>query len=99
MKINVCMLGFMKGELRPVTVPDTLATADLDDILNLVYINGQNEVENLPFCSVSVGDVIIHDSFHLIMPIGFQKLTPAQFMAYQGMSKEERRNYIWELQP
>jgi hypothetical protein len=71
--IEVELLAFQGGAIRPVTVPKDRLSGNLDEVLEAVFYYGQNDLHPLPNrCSVSVGDVVRYrGSRYLIAPFGF----------------------------
>ena len=62
---------------------------DVEGLLEQIFYNGQNYVQLRDKCfSVSVGDVIElkEDDYHLVMPVGFLKITPEAFGVWQQNS-------------
>ena len=91
---SVYMLAFQSVEVvRPVEV-DLPSGCEVEDLLDLVYHNGQNEVQPVPgCCSVSVGDVVevvpLVDYF-VVEPGGFKRLDYREFCRYcREMSSRE----------
>jgi hypothetical protein len=79
MNINVEMLAFGKGEIRPVEVPDEKITEDLNNNLQLAFHYGQNDFQNLPFPSVSVGDVVhFKGKTYTVDFVGFSEIADDQ---------------------
>jgi hypothetical protein len=57
--VEVEMVAFMNGAIRPVDVPmDEFLAEDEAGQLELVFKYGQNDFQPKQFCSVSVGDVV-----------------------------------------
>lgn len=89
MKINVEMLAFSNGEMRPVEVPDEIK--NLDHALDLVFHYGQNDFQNLPYPSVSAGDVIHYEGKkYLVAGIGFKEMTEEQLNQYRTLPTDDR---------
>ena len=79
MKINVELLAFGNGQMRPVEVPDDKFTDNLIENLELVFHYGQNDFQNLPFPSVSSGDVIHYEGkTYKVDMVGFHEITEIQ---------------------
>lgn len=101
MHVLVHMLAFMQGQIREVRIPgealDTIGTST-HAILDLTFMYGQNDMQPVADrCSVSVGDVIEHESeYHVVMPTGFLTITEEAFETYKSLGDVERRRYIWE---
>ena len=87
MQVTVYMLAF--GDIVPVPerivdIPEKQAKdltasvyeADRDNLLELVFMNGQNDFQPKPLRSVSVGDVIKlpSGSLHKVVGCGFETL-------------------------
>lgn len=100
--INVHMLAFhetSEQKVRPVKIIHG-PTMTNDDILNAVWRNGQNEVQNVPrTCSVSIGDVVeLPDkSLHRIATEGFRPMTAEQFEKYKALPRFERSRYDFNV--
>jgi len=76
--VEVEMLAFMEGQIRPVEIPvgEWLQAETEIDALELVFRYGQNEFQPKPFCSVSVGDVIrLRGDRWRVEGMGFAKLS------------------------
>lgn len=75
MFIEVEMLAFGKpNQIRLVHVPD-LGGLDLEKALDVVYLNGQNDVQPQRCPSVSVGDVIrFQNQRFVVASCGFEKI-------------------------
>lgn len=96
----VQMLANMNGETRPVTVPDHLAQnakGDMEKLLGLVFYYGQNDFQPLPFCSVSVGDVIeltdqllLKTKYFIVRPLGFAELSEQELDTYKQIPRRDR---------
>ena len=87
MIIPVHMFAFAakgdRSKIRKVEVPDNeWATAKgVNEILELVFKYGQNDFQNLPMPSVSVGDVVEvkMNEYFMVMACGFKLLTKNQY--------------------
>ena len=55
MRILVHLVYFAPGKIRPVTIPDNTFP---ENLLDTVFHYGQNDIQPLPFPSVSMGDII-----------------------------------------
>lgn len=76
MKVTVHLARFVPGKVRTVTIPDNTSSADF---LDTVFHYGQNDVQPLPFPSVSVGDIIensLDGKLYQVEMLGF-KVLPA----------------------
>lgn len=74
--VDVEMHAFMGGAVRMVEIPvDEWLGASEEERLEMVFRYGQNEVQPKPFCSVSVGDVIVigRDRFR-VAALGFERV-------------------------
>ena len=93
MIFNVEMLAFGRpGEIREVHVPDSEITEDHFTNLQLVFHYGQNDFQNLPHPSVSVGDVINYNNQKfLVAAIGFKNITGKPYEEHLGKSQ------VWGL--
>lgn len=90
MKINVFMLAFHEDIVRVVEISD-----NSKNILDDVFYWGQNDFQpQNGICSVSVGDVIEHNGLHIILPIGFKEITPAQLAEYKKVPRRDRYFYV-----
>lgn len=91
MIFNVEMLAFGKGELRPVNVPEDQINGILEDDLEMIFRYGQNDFQNLPFPSVSAGDIIHYkDQKYLVVGVGFKKMEEAEYQNYLTLAQRER---------
>lgn len=88
---RVRMLAFgAANEVREVEVPEP--ATDMAILLDRIYRYGQNEVQNKPHCSVSMGDVIeIDDALYMVKMVGFKKLTAEEYELYTSMSQLNRQ--------
>jgi flagellar motor switch protein FliM len=75
MVFEVEMWAFMNGQIREVHIDDErLEGKTKDQVLELVFHFGQNDVQPKDMCSVSVGDVIRLDGVcHEVKMFGFEK--------------------------
>ena len=81
------------NEIRTVFVPeDEYSRAQsTDEILNLVFQYGQNDVQPQKHPSVSVGDVIeLEGTYWLVKGVGFKKMTPQELEEYLKIPPRER---------
>ena len=94
MIVNVRMLAFMDGELRPVNVPDEEIAGredDIDLVLEKVFYFGQNDFQSMMFCSVSVGDVAhLYGKFFVCGRFGWKELSPQQYQDYEKIERRDR---------
>ena len=91
MKINVEMLAFSEGEMRPVEIPDGELNGEIERTLDLVFQYGQNDFQNLPFPSVSAGDVVhCNNEAYMVAGVGFKKMTENQLNQYRSLSRYDR---------
>lgn len=73
--IQVQQFRFNDGQYRNVEVPTSEITANIDDVLNLVYHYGQNMFQPQEAPSVSVGDVINYDGkYFVVAGFGFTQI-------------------------
>lgn len=78
-EVELCGLPSPQGPIRVVDVPlEVVDFADSDEmaILDAVFRYGQNDFQNKPMRSVSVGDVIRLDErrFFVVENIGFREV-------------------------
>lgn len=94
--IPVKMLAFGEpNEVRMVDVPNL--TGDVNKDLELVFQYGQNDFQNKPHPSVSVGDVIIYDNSHyLVLPLGFRKMDEDEIKTYEMLHQRDRVFMVYE---
>lgn len=89
--VSVEMHAFAYGKIRKVRIPEEEAkkAASDDDLLELAFMYGQNNIQPLPIASVSVGDVVIlpSGSRHRVQGVGFRK---AGIMAYLPVQEDGR---------
>jgi len=97
MIVNVHMLAFMNGEIRPVELPGKIVA--FKSVLDEAFHYGQNDFcEDAELrqkcCSVSAGDVIeLNGEYWFIRIVGFKRITQEEFDEYKAMSLEQRLNY------
>lgn len=73
MIVEVEMLRFGGGAIRPVEIPNRYLHAVDEEILEKVFYWGQNDFQPLQFPSVSVGDVArVNGKRYECMPIGWK---------------------------
>lgn len=94
MKFIVELLAYGKeGEVRDVDL-SCVGLTDKDttqNILEFVYEQGQNDNQPQEHPSVSVGDVIrVNKERYLILPVGFKKLSQADYDAYKAIPRDQR---------
>ena len=94
MKVQVEMLAYHNepNKTRGVDVGTYDPADGLDALLNKVFYYGQNDFQPIiNCCSVSVGDVInFEGQKYLILPIGFQRMTPEEYKEYRECSRRFR---------
>ena len=92
MIVNVRMLAFMDGELRPVDVPDAQVRSDTHQMLEQVYYFGQNDFQPVPKrCSVSIGDVaLLNGKFYIVRTCGWAEISPRDLEAYEKLDVRDR---------
>lgn len=89
-RFQVEMRAFMNGALRPVDVPNCDVTGDPTLDLSTIYHYGQNDVQPLPMCSVSVGDVIRFGAVsYVVEPFGFAVLEQVVDAAYEEALRDD----------
>jgi hypothetical protein len=95
MKINVMMLAFGRDkEVREVDIPDERIQKHemVEEMLDLVYHYGQNDLQPKQCASVSVGDVIVYkEEKYLVCSTSFRKLTQIEFDQFLKLSPSDRR--------
>lgn len=74
--VEVEMLAFAAGEIRPVDIPKAEFDAGgLQDRLELAFAYGQNDFQPKAFPSVSVGDVVrLGGKRYRVANCGFEEL-------------------------
>jgi hypothetical protein len=73
--VEVEMVAFMEGQIRPVDIPAHDLTGDPVLDLSAVYHYGQNDIQPKQFCSVSVGDIIRYQGRrYVVEPFGFAEV-------------------------
>lgn len=90
---KVHMLAFAKEDtVRTVEIPEDKMEADVETTLDLIFEYGQNDFQPKRCPSVSMGDVIeLHDgSFHLVVAVGFKKISPDELATYRSMPRRDR---------
>lgn len=95
MKFIVELLAYGKdGEVREVEIKNLLkydVRKAANEILQLIYEYGQNDMQPQEHPSVSVGDVIrLGEDRHLVLPVGFKKLSQADYDAYKAIPQNQR---------
>lgn len=92
MNFNVEMLAFANGQIRQVEVPDNELTSDMQSNLELIFHYGQNDFQERPFPSVSVGDVVhYYDEKYIVSGIGFKLLCEAEYKNYLNLNRVDRQ--------
>lgn len=96
MIINVRMLAFMDGELRPVDVPDEEIGEDTQRCLERVFYWGQNDFQPVPKrCSVSMGDVaLFRGELWIAQSFGWAKITLAELEEYEKLDNRAWSKYV-----
>ena len=76
MIIKVHMLAFGSCKIREVDIPvnEWQECTTTEHKLDAVFHWGQNDFQPKPFPSVSVGDVIELDGYHMVEIIGFNRI-------------------------
>jgi hypothetical protein len=89
MIFNVEMLAFGKpNEIRKVDVPNSEITDDLMTNLQLIFHYGQNDFQDRPHPSVSVGDVIEYNNKKYTVDfVGFSEIGEDQLEDLRGIAK------------
>lgn len=92
MIFNVEMLAFGRpNEIRDVEVPDNLVTDNTENDLELIFHYGQNDFQNKPHPSVSVGDVINYKNQKFVVTgIGFKPILQEEYNQYLSISPIDR---------
>jgi hypothetical protein len=83
--INVELMAFGEGQIRPVEIPEGTAVT-----LDTVYVFGQNNMSNnhLRMPSVSMGDIIhLDEKKWLVKDIGFRELSIEEYAMLTGCMK------------
>lgn len=98
----VHLMAFRNDELRIVDVPgDAYQKAGHDSteaILDLIFRYGQNDFQNRPMPSVSMGDVIdFFGSFYLVEFVGFRKMSSEEFAAYLAIDRRDRCAVTYDM--
>lgn len=94
MKVNVEMLAFGNGEMRPVEVPDEKLTTNLMENLELVFHYGQNDFQSLPFPSVSRGDVIHYNGkTYTVDFVGFSEIAIDQLDDLRKLAQRQSAKF------
>jgi hypothetical protein len=90
---RVRLMAFGDGKIREVNVPD-VTTNNIEEVLDLVYHYGQNEIQPLLLPSVSVGDVIeAGDRLFVVKLSGFAEMTKEEFSKYEKVPLRDRPLY------
>lgn len=88
MIIKVRLIANGNGEIRSVQIPDN---TPYTNVLNAVYRYGQNDIQPLPQCSVSVGDVIeFGNDLWMVSISGFKLITEGQYQEVLKMDRSRR---------
>jgi hypothetical protein len=93
MEVSVEMWAFEDGRIRTVVIPDEKIREEAphNGILELVFYYGQNEIQPLGICSVSVGDVVLLNGKRFRCAIsGWEELDEEAYLRLVMMSKEKR---------
>ena len=92
MIINVRMLAFMDGDVRPVNVPDAEICEDTQRCLERVWHFGQNDFQPNPErCSVSMGDVaLFRGKLWIARSFGWGEITLAELEACEKLDRHDR---------
>jgi len=90
MKFNVFMLGFAKGEIRIVDVPDEELNGNVNNDLELIFHYGQNDFQPISGkYSVSIGDVAVYNGdYYLVKATSWKKISSEELEE----RKEEAQN-------
>lgn len=86
MIFEVALEAFMEGQIRKVEVPnERVEGKSRSEVLDLVFMYGQNDFQPQNMCSVSVGDVIHYNGerFEVAM-LGFKKLSQDETQPLQS---------------
>jgi hypothetical protein len=74
---EVEMLAFGGGAIREVELPSTTKWDSDPELLNAIFMYGQNDFQPRPFPSVSVGDVIrLPNAKYRVESFGFNRVDP-----------------------
>ena len=75
MKVEVEMLAFGNGDIRIVSLDDSVKNMEVEEQLDQVFMFGQNDAQPLNMPSVSMGDVIrLNGERFKIAMFGFEKI-------------------------
>ena len=97
---NVHMLANeLDYRIREVHCPAVTSDVGIDNILNEIWVQGQNDIQPQKCCSVSVGDVAeVNDRFYVILMTGFLPLNARQLLAYATTEQRDRSLYTFNEQ-
>ena len=87
--------------VRMIDVPDyELQNGTVEEKLDKIYYYGQNEIQEGPRPSLTVGDIIeMSDSLWRILPIGFVELEDDEKITdHIGLAAHDRANQIWMIE-
>lgn len=100
MKLIAILLAFTDEPIeRCIEIPDE-QTRTVNEILNLAYNYGQNDIRPRDNCfSVSAGDVILYQNQHyLVLKYGFCELQVNDYEEYKNAGREIRRQLLFSYQ-
>ena len=98
MKVKTHLLAFEEDKIRMVEIPDDTGVFE-DHILDATFKYGQNDFQPQPMPSLSVGDVIeLKGEYHLVMPVGFRKITPSEFESYKAIPMRDRSMNVYKME-
>ena len=90
--VEVEMLAFGKGDMRPVDVPAAeFDGKDLMEQLEQVFYYGQNDFQPKEFPSVSVGDVVhLNGKKYICRMMGFAAITDEDYASHKALDRRDR---------
>jgi len=84
-----------ESEIREVEIDLTIEVSE-DQLLDLIFLKGQNEIDPQPHPSVSVGDVIelAPDRLFVVKSIGFAQTTRDFLEELAALPMSDRWHYL-----
>lgn len=87
--IEVEMLAYGNGQIRNVSIDGSFRNKPIKEVLNAVFLYGQNEIQpsNLP--SVSIGDIAHYKGLHIVRCHGFGKISKKEAKEFKSLPRIE----------
>jgi hypothetical protein len=102
-KVELLAHGLLPGQIRWVYLPEYTGFESLDELLEMIYTMGQNDVQPIQGCpSVSMADVIhLRGKRYIVCATGFREIGKDECDRLSSLPQRDRRNdpILYNLTP